>query len=134
MYPGDLGTPSNSQNRSSLATHSWSRAGPPPSTLLSQAVLQAVGQEVHSSDKNTMRKNDPEAAAVPCRSHWSCTGPVHPRAGIRSQGPLGTGLLLTTSLRVPGTACSPHRMMLPCQIVLRSWLHQEEGRCAAALI
>lgn len=42
-----------------------------------------------------MRKNDLEAAPGPCRSHWSCTGPVHLQDGIRTQGPLGTGLLLT---------------------------------------
>lgn len=73
--------------------------GPPPSILLFQAELQALGQGVHSSDKNTMRKKHPEAAPAPCRSHWSCTGPVHPRDGIRTQGPLGTRLLLLASLQ-----------------------------------
>lgn len=117
-----------------MATHSWSMAGPPPSTLLSQAALQAVGQEVHSSDKNTMRKNNLEAAPGPCRSHWSCTGPVHLQDGTGTQGPLATGLLSRHPCRVPGTARSPYRMLQCQEIVLRSWLHQEEGRCAAALI
>lgn len=74
-----------------------------------------------------MRKNDLEAAPAPCRSRWSCTGPVHLQDGIRTRGPLGTGLLLTTSLQSAWHCLQPCGMMLQCQeIVLRSWFHQED--------
>lgn len=118
-----------------MATPSWSRAGPPPGTPLSQAALRAVGQEVHSSDKNTMRKNDLEAAPAPCRSHWSCPGPVHLWRVSGLRDPWEQGCFSRHPCRVPGTACSLYGMMLQRQeTVLGSCLHQEEGRCAAALI
>lgn len=138
MYPGDLEIPSRSQNRSNLVSRGWSMAGTPPlpSAPLSQAALQAAGQEVHSSDKNTMRKND--RAAAPAQPPAEATGAaLAPFTSVMVLGltdPWEKGCFSRRPRRVPGTACGPYGMLRCREIVPRSWLCQEKGRYVAALV
>lgn len=111
--------------------------GPPlRGAPLSQAALQAAGQEVHSSDKNTMRKNDRAAAPAqpPAEATGAALAPFISMMVLGLTDPWEKGCFSRCPRRVPGTACSPYGMLQCREIVLRSWLCQEKGRYVAAFV
>lgn len=85
-------------------------AGTPlPSTLLSQA----AGQEVHSSDKNTMRKNDGAVAPAqpPAEAAGAALAPFTSVMALGLMDPWEKGCCSQGPCRVPGTArCSAEKL------------------------